>query len=111
MTAKCASAGPVAGATQLKTFWKYNLPKSVAHTISFRTILKEAIKRYMRAEIPASTSLLKKYSSDPRAWMKSGALELHWAIRLRESPNDVMSIRFPLVAIFRSSSAEAERAF
>ena len=40
--------------------------------------------------------------------MKPGAMEQFWATRLRDYPTEVMVNLFPLVAIFRSSSAEAE---
>jgi hypothetical protein len=46
------------------------------------------------------------------AWMKPGAMEEYWANRLQQDRKDVMSnLFFPMVAIFLSSSADAERAF
>ena len=109
--AKGASAGSVAGATPRKALGKLDLPKSVAHVIPFRTILEGAIKNYMTAETPVWTPLLEEQSTDCMAWMKPGAMEEYWANRLQQDRKDVMSNLFPLVAIFRSSSAEAERAF
>ena len=102
---------PVEEAAPRKTFGGHYLPRSTNNIIPFRTTLTDAIAAYMNGTVPVNSPVLMNDAVNPVAWMKPGVMEQYWAARLKECPNDVMANLFPLVAIFRSSSAEAERTF